>query len=79
VVPATELDKAVDEMAAQLASGPTKALGLSKRVVNRVANLELAEALEYEAYHQEIAGKTHDHLEAVRAFLDKRKPEFLGE
>ncbi len=79
VVPATELDNEVNEMAAQLASGPTKALGLSKRVVNRVTNLELAEALEYEAYHQEIAGKTHDHLEAVKAFLEKRKPKFLGE
>ena len=79
VVPATELDKAVDEMASQFASGPTKALGLSKRVVNRVANLDLPEALEYEAFHQEIAGKTHDHLEAVRAFLEKRKPKFMGE
>src|SRR6266705_1859394 len=44
VVPAGELDKTVDELAEQLASGPTKALGLSKRVVNRVTNLELPDA-----------------------------------
>ena len=78
VVPAAELDNAVDEASSALAAGPTKALGLSKRVVNRVANLELADALEYEAYHQEIAGRTQDHLEAVRAFLEKRKPKFSG-
>ncbi len=78
VVPAAELDPTVDELARQLASGPTKALGLSKRVVNRVTALELPDALEYEAYHQEIAGRTKDHLEAVRAFLEKRKPKFSG-
>src|SRR5713226_7601574 len=78
VVSAGELDKTVDELAEQLASGPTKALGLSKRVVNRVTNLELPDALEYEAAHQDIAGRTQDHLEAVRAFLEKRKPKFSG-
>jgi 2-(1,2-epoxy-1,2-dihydrophenyl)acetyl-CoA isomerase len=78
VVPASELDKTVDDVALQLASGPTKALGLSKRVVNRVVGLDLSEAMEYEAYHQDIAGRTNDHLEAVRAFLEKRKPKFAG-
>ncbi len=78
VVPAGELDKTVDELAEQLASGPTKALGLSKRVVNRATNLDLHDALEWEAYHQDIAGRTQDHLEAVRAFLEKRKPKFSG-
>ncbi len=78
VVPPPELDRTVNELAQQLASGPTKALGLSKRVINRVTSLELSDALEYEAYHQEIAGRTNDHLEAVKAFLEKRKPRFSG-
>lgn len=77
-VPTTELDKTVDEMAEKLANGPTKALGLSKRVVNRSTGLELSEAMEYEAQNQEIAGKTKDHLEAVQAFLEKRQPKFSG-
>jgi 2-(1,2-epoxy-1,2-dihydrophenyl)acetyl-CoA isomerase len=77
-VPASELDKTVDQMAAKLANGPTKALGLSKRVVNQASRLELSDALEYEAMNQEIAGKTKDHLEAVRAFLEKRQPRFTG-
>src|SRR6266699_3442694 len=78
VAPAAELDKVVDEMAEKLANGPTKALGLSKRVVNQAARLELSEALEYEAQNQQIAGRTKDHLEAVRAFLEKRQPKFSG-
>jgi len=78
VVPAAELDEAVNSTAEKLASGPTKALGLSKRIVNQVSSRELSEALEYEAQNQDIAGKTQDHLEAVRAFLEKRKPKFSG-
>ncbi|HZY48037.1 MAG TPA: 2-(1,2-epoxy-1,2-dihydrophenyl)acetyl-CoA isomerase, partial [Candidatus Bathyarchaeia archaeon] len=73
-----ELDKQTDELAHQLANGPTKAIGLSKRIINRVTSLELSEALEYEAYNQDIAGKTSDHLEAVKAFLEKRQPRFVG-
>ena len=78
VVPAAELDEAIDNTAEKLANGPTKALGLSKRIVNQVGRLELPDALEYEAQNQDIAGKTQDHLEAVRAFLEKRKPKFSG-
>jgi 2-(1,2-epoxy-1,2-dihydrophenyl)acetyl-CoA isomerase len=78
VVPAAELDKHTDELAHRLATGPTKALGLSKRIVNRVTSLELPEALEYEAYNQDIAGRTSDHIEAVKAFLEKRQPRFSG-
>src|SRR5215471_2478847 len=71
-VPASELDKTVDEMAEKLANGPTKALGLSKRLVNHASSVELSDAMEYEALNQDIAGKTKDHLEAVQAFLEKR-------
>jgi 2-(1,2-epoxy-1,2-dihydrophenyl)acetyl-CoA isomerase len=46
--------------------------------VNQVSRLELPDALEYEAQNQDIAGKTRDHLEAVRAFLEKRQPKFVG-
>jgi 2-(1,2-epoxy-1,2-dihydrophenyl)acetyl-CoA isomerase len=78
VVSASELNKTVNEFATHLAEGPTKALGYSKRIVNRVSTLSLEDALEYEAEHQDIAGRTVDHLEAVNAFLDKREPKFVG-
>ncbi|HEV2119725.1 MAG TPA: enoyl-CoA hydratase-related protein [Candidatus Bathyarchaeia archaeon] len=78
VVPAADLDKHTDELAHRLATGPTKAIGLSKRIVNRAASLELPEVLEYEAYNQDIAGKTSDHIEAVKSFLEKRPPKFSG-
>jgi 2-(1,2-epoxy-1,2-dihydrophenyl)acetyl-CoA isomerase len=78
VVPASQLDKCTNELAQKLAQGPTKAIGLSKRIVNRVPSLDLAEALEYEALSQDIAGRTSDHLEAVSAFLEKRQPKFSG-
>ena len=78
VVPAAELEKHTDELAHRLATGPTKALGLSKRIVNMVTSLELPEAMEYEALNQDIAGRTSDHFEAVKAFLEKRQPKFLG-
>jgi 2-(1,2-epoxy-1,2-dihydrophenyl)acetyl-CoA isomerase len=78
VVPTAELDKHTDELAHRLATGPTRALGLSKRIVNRVVSLELPDAMEYEALNQDIAGQTSDHLEAVKAFLEKRQPKFSG-
>lgn len=78
VVPAAELDRYTDDLAHKLANGPTRAIGLSKRMVNRVTSLDLPDAMEYEALSQDIAGKTSDHLEAVSAFLEKRQPKFSG-
>jgi 2-(1,2-epoxy-1,2-dihydrophenyl)acetyl-CoA isomerase len=34
--------------------------------------------LDYEAFAQEIAGKTNDHKEGVASFIEKRKPSFEG-
>jgi len=39
----------------------------------------LEDALEYEAYCQEIAGNSEDYNEGVNAFLAKRKPQFKGQ
>lgn len=78
VVPADQLDAAVKEYADYYAKAPTKAIGIIKKMLNKAATSDLDEMLDYEAYCQETAGSTYDHQEGVKAFLEKRKPEFLG-
>lgn len=78
VVPAAKLDTAVKEYTNYFVKAPTKAIGLIKKMLNKSATATLDEMLDYEAYCQEIAGSTYDHQEGVKAFLEKRKPEFLG-
>lgn len=77
-VPAAELDGALKIYTNYFAQAPTKSIGLIKKMLNKSATSSLEEMLEYEAYCQEIAGNTHDYQEGVKAFLEKRKPEFKG-
>ena len=69
----------VAKIAGRLAKGPTKAMGLTKRALNRAVVVDIESALEYEMYLQDIAGRTRDHVEGVKAFFDKREPEFTGQ
>ena len=78
VVPSDQLLPITREIATRMAEGPTKAMGLTKRALNKSIASDLEGVMEYESYLQEIAGATSDHLEAVRAFFEKRKPIFLG-
>jgi 2-(1,2-epoxy-1,2-dihydrophenyl)acetyl-CoA isomerase len=64
--------------AARLAAMPTRAIGLTKRLLNQAFDHTLEQQLELEAYCQETAGRTADHFEGVRAFIEKRKPAFKG-
>ncbi|BFH66840.1 enoyl-CoA hydratase [Paenibacillus dendritiformis] len=75
---AERLDEEADALAAKLAQLPTRAIGLMKRTMNRGLETDLAQTLEQEAYAQEIAGRTEDHREGMRAFLEKRPPVFKG-
>ena len=74
-----KFDGEAEKIAERLASGPTKAIALSKRALNRAIVVDLDSALEYETYLQEIAGKSKDHVEGVKAFFEKRQPKFTGE
>jgi 2-(1,2-epoxy-1,2-dihydrophenyl)acetyl-CoA isomerase len=78
VVSATQLDATVKEYTDYYAQAPTKAIGLIKKMLQKSMTSSLEDMLEYEAYAQEIAGSSHDYKEGVTAFLEKRKPAFLG-
>ena len=78
VVPAAALMGEALDLARRLAQMPTKAIALTKRTFNEAARLTLAETMEREAAVQDEAAATHDHLEGVIAFLEKRPPAFIG-
>ena len=79
VVPADQLMSAARELAAKLAQGPTKTIALTKRALNKSISSDLETVLEYESYLQDIAGASPDHVEAIRAFFEKRKLVFRGQ
>ena len=79
VCPNTDLDAKVAEYANYYAAAPTKAVGLMKKMLNKAGNASLDEMLEYEAYCQEIAGRSADAIEGRTAFVEKRKPVFKGQ
>lgn len=78
VVKAEELDAEVAALAERYAAAPTKAIGLMKKMLNKSITSDLDTMLEYEAYCQEIAGRSSDYKEGVAAFNEKRKPAFTG-
>ena len=78
VVPDDRLREATMELARSLAQGPQIALGLMKRNLNRAESGGLAELLDLEAANQVLTGRTEDHREAAKAFVEKRAPVFVG-
>jgi 2-(1,2-epoxy-1,2-dihydrophenyl)acetyl-CoA isomerase len=79
VFPDDKFREEVSRLAERLAKGPTRAMGLTKRALNRAVVVDMDSALEYEMYLQDIAGRTRDHVEGVKAFFDKRDPRFTGQ
>ncbi|MFJ3672132.1 enoyl-CoA hydratase/isomerase family protein [Streptomyces sp. NPDC090106] len=77
-VPDGELDKESRDWAARLAAGPTRALALTKHLVNTSLDSDRATAFAAEAAAQEINMTTADAQEGVASFVERRSPEFRG-
>jgi enoyl-CoA hydratase/carnithine racemase len=67
------------EVAQGLASGPTFAHGITKKMLHQEWNVGLDEAIEMEAQAQAICMQTKDFQRAYEAFAAKKKPEFQGD
>jgi len=67
-----------DALCAQLAAGPTTALGLIKRALDAAETNGLDAQLDLERDLQRQAGASPDYAEGVKAFMDKRAPNFSG-
>jgi 2-(1,2-epoxy-1,2-dihydrophenyl)acetyl-CoA isomerase len=79
VVPDVELPDATMALARSLASGPRIALAWTKKYFNTAETGSLSQLLDLEAQGQITTGRTKDHQEAARAFVEKRAPVFKGE
>ncbi|MEV7561605.1 enoyl-CoA hydratase-related protein [Streptomyces sp. NPDC089795] len=78
VVPVGELEATAREWAERLAQGPTRALAMTKQLVNASLDGDRAAALAAEATAQEINMTTADANEGVASFVERRTPKYLG-
>ena len=73
-----ELMPAALDFAKRLAGGATYSMSLTKYLVQQAFSMGFGESLRLAQTAQELARRSDDHKEAVKAFIDKRKPQFKG-
>jgi 2-(1,2-epoxy-1,2-dihydrophenyl)acetyl-CoA isomerase len=73
-----ELDAAASDLAARLAAGPTRSLGLSKALLNATFETSLSASLEREGQAQAMATTSPEMAEGMAAFKERRQPDFPG-
>jgi 2-(1,2-epoxy-1,2-dihydrophenyl)acetyl-CoA isomerase len=76
LTPLAELHISALQMAKSLAMGPVHSMGLAKRDFNKAIYPQLEQVLDYEAHNQEIARLGAEHKEGVKAFVEKRFPDW---
>ncbi|NOJ39170.1 enoyl-CoA hydratase-related protein [Bradyrhizobium australiense] len=78
VVPDAELRVVAFALARSLAEGPLQAFAGMKDNLDHALATDLLDSMDQEAAYMVRSARTTDHKEAVRAFVDKRKPVFVG-
>jgi enoyl-CoA hydratase/carnithine racemase len=78
VVPDSELREVAFALAKQLSEGPQIAFGRIKDNLDNALKSDLLGSMDYDAENLVRSARTNDHKEAVRAFIEKRKPTFVG-
>jgi len=67
------------DLAGRLASGPTRTLGLTKRLYRRSLSSDMATAFEDERNATALISTTADRYEGVASFVERRPPNFVGD
>jgi len=79
VVSADALTEEAKAVAQRIVDSAPVGVALTKRALNAAFDRDFEAALAYEAYLQDLAGRTGDHAEGIAAFIEKRPPRFTGE
>ncbi len=66
------------QMASLIAAKPVLAVRAAKEAINHGLNMTLHEGLDLESFHWSYLCGTEDQKEGARAFIEKRKPKFVG-
>ncbi len=79
VVPEDKLEATVNEIAEKLASKPPIAVKLAKKVIRKGLECDLEAGIQLENSAFSLCFTTKDQKEGMKAFLEKRQPQFKGE
>jgi 2-(1,2-epoxy-1,2-dihydrophenyl)acetyl-CoA isomerase len=77
-LPDDEVTARAEALAAELAAGPTVSLGLTKWLISTGADRSLRDHLAAEAFGMEVGSRSPDFREGLKAFVEKRTPDFTG-
>ena len=74
----SEFETSTMKLADTISSMPTKGLGYTKKLLSQTFNNSLEDQLSLEAETQAMSASSKDHQEGIKAFMEKRTPQFTG-